>query len=58
MKIFVLPLLFLLACNSTKPGTDSKDLITGKKWKLVELNGKPLAFKEQGREVYLILQEE
>ena len=38
-----------------KTETSSSEVITGKKWKLIELNGKPVADKVNGKEPFLEL---
>lgn len=41
--------------KQNKPETASSEVITGKKWKLIELNGKPVADKINGKEPFLKL---
>lgn len=58
-------LLLLCSCGSSKKATSvsakqasmDTNTIIGKKWKLVELNGQPVADKINGKEPFIILQE-
>ncbi|HRP54558.1 META domain-containing protein [Agriterribacter sp.] len=56
--------MLLSACNSTKNAATSTDQstmdnnsITGKKWKLTELYGKPVAETINGKEPFILLQD-
>jgi heat shock protein HslJ len=57
---FVLCLLSLAACNvfkkSTGKDTMKTNVITYRKWKLVELAGKPVADKINGKEPFILFQ--
>lgn len=62
--ILVLCLLSLGACSIFKKGATSKtstetnqtNVITDRKWKLVELQGKPVADKINGKEPFILFQ--
>jgi hypothetical protein len=41
--------------NTSQQSTMPENTILGKKWKLIELNGKPVADKVNGKEPYLKL---
>lgn len=59
----ILCVLSLGACNIFKKSSDKKtegnmetNVITDRKWKLVELEGKPVADKINGKEPFILLQ--
>jgi hypothetical protein len=41
--------------NTSQQNTMPENTVLGKKWKLIELNGKPVADKVNGKEPYLKL---
>ncbi|KMQ60512.1 heat-shock protein [Chryseobacterium sp. BLS98] len=54
----LLLLVFLTACKTTTPTTEKTTDITGKTWKLTELNGQPIKLKNPKNNPYFKLNTE